>query len=133
MGRTGYLVPEIIEKNLRNGEKTGKELKKLVYNELGLHIPKHFQKTFDQSLINLLEGEKIKIVGYDKSCDNRKVKQAFKSDTIIFDSSKRLTRPDINDTLNKMNTDNDAYQKIRFLFKSRLKDYNDIEKKDGTT
>ena len=129
MGRKGYLIPEIIEINLITGEKTGKDLKKLVNNELGFDIPMHFQKSFDHGLIKLLEEEKIKIIGYDKSCDDRKVKQAFKSDTIIFDSSKRFTRPDINDTLNKMNIDNDAYQKIRFLFKSRLNDYNEIEKK----
>jgi len=128
MGRKGYLVPEIIKKILIDGEKSGKELMKLVYNELGFDIPKNFQKTYDQALIKLLEEESIKIVGYDPSCDNRKVKQAFKSDTLIFDSSKRLTRPDINDRLKKMNIDNDAYQKIRFLFKSRLKDFNNIEK-----
>ena len=120
IGRKGYLIPEIIEKKLVNGEKSGKELKSLVYNELGYDSPKHFQKSFDHALIKILEEEKIKIVGYDKSCDARKVKQAFKSDTIIFDSSKRLTRPDINDTLNKMNIDNDSYQKIN-LFKYKLK------------
>jgi hypothetical protein len=36
--------------------------------------------------------KKIKITGYDPSQDIRKTKQAFKSDTFIFDSSSRLTR-----------------------------------------
>lgn len=128
MGRNGYMIPEIIKKLLLKGQKSGKELKELVSVELGDNIPKDFKKTFNQALIKLLGEEEIKIVGYDSSFDKRKVKQAFISDPIIFDSSNRLTRPDINDLLIKMNTDNEAYQKIRFKFKSKLKDFNNFEK-----
>ena len=128
MGRKGYMIPEMVKKLLCKGQKSGKELKELVSIELDHNVPKDFKKTFTQALIKLLDDDKIKIIGYDSSFDKRKVKQAFILDPVIFDSSKRLTRPDINDLLIKMNTDNEAYQKIRFLFISKLKDFDDIEK-----
>lgn len=90
-------------------------------NELDINRPMHPKKAFDRSLIMLLENEKIKIVGYDPSKDKRKVKQAFKSEPLIFDSSERLTRPEIQNLLNVMEDDDEAYQRIRERFKCRIK------------
>lgn len=121
-GRTGYQMGEIIQKELNEGVKTGKELRRLVIEKLGSDSPKHFDKAYDGALIKLLEGEDIKIVGYDPSKDFRKTKQAFKSDPLVFDSSNRLTRPDIQNLLKEFTTSNKAYQQIRTLFKVKLEE-----------
>jgi hypothetical protein len=113
---------DLIEKELKNGVNTGKKLKTIVINKLNSKIPKNFQKAYDYALIKLLEDEKIKIVGYDPSLDHRKTKQAFKSDPIIFDSSSRLTRPDIQKLLEEMYSNNESYQRVRELFKGKLGD-----------
>lgn len=122
LGRKGYQIDNLIEKNLIKGVKNGKELKINVLESLGKEVPKHFQKAYDRSLIKLLEKEKIKIVGYEPSVDFRRTKQAFKSDPLVFDSSKRLTRPDILKQLNNLTKNNKAYQNIRSLFKDKMED-----------
>lgn len=130
MGRKGYNLRRLIKKELKHAPKSGKELKNVIMEELGDNYPEHVDKTFNEALIKLLENEDIKIVDYNPLEDNRKPKskQNFKSDPLVFDSTERLTRPKIQDQLMKMDTNDDAYQKIRFLFKTRLKDFNDIEK-----
>ena len=122
MGRKGYQMGDWIEKELENGVKTGKELYKLVIKDLGTNIPKHPQKAYDRILIKFLEEKKIKIVGYDPSMDSRKSKQAFKSDPLVFDSSNRLTRPDIQNLLKEFTVNNKAYQQVRSLFKVKLRE-----------
>ncbi|EKF86840.1 hypothetical protein [Methanobacterium formicicum] len=122
LGRTGYQIDNLIEKELIKGVKSGKELKNKVLDSLGKEVPKHFQKAYDRSLIKLLEKEKIMIVSYDPSMDSRRTKQAFKSDPLVFDSSKRLTRPDILELLKNLTKSNRAYQNIRSLFKNKLED-----------
>ena len=122
MGRKGYQIDEKIKLILINGPKSGKELKNLVKEELGQKLPSKFEKTFDEALIKLLEQEKVKIISYNSSSDDRKVKQAFKSDPLVFDSLKRLTRPDIKNKLDKMEKDNSSYQDIRGLFKKRFEE-----------
>lgn len=92
----------------------------IVTKELNTNTPKYPKKAFDRSLIKLLENEKIKIIGYDPSKDGRTVKQAFKSETLIFDSSERLTRPKIQNLLNKMEDNDEAYQRIRERFKDKM-------------
>lgn len=125
-GRTGYQIGELIKKELNEGVKTGKELRRLIIEKLGSDSPKHFDKAYDGALIKLLEGEDIKIVGYDPSMDFRKTKQAFKSGPLVFDSSNRLTRPDIQNLLKEFTTSNKAYQQIRSLFKVKLEELKTI-------
>ncbi|WP_048190510.1 hypothetical protein [Methanobacterium sp. SMA-27] len=123
-GAKGYEIGNIIKKNLKNNVKSGKELYESVIKELGINVPIHLRKSYDRNLIMLLEKEKIKIIGYDPSKDKRKVKQAFNSDPLIFDSSERLTRPEIQKLLNVMESDDEAYQRIRERFKDRMKNLN---------
>lgn len=127
MGRKGYEIPKMIENELMNGPKSGNELKKIIIEKLEDKYPRYPNKTFDEGLIKLLEEEKIKIVGYDSKKDYRKSKQNFKSDPLILDSSKRITRPKIKKLLLQMNEDDESYQKIREHFKARLKDFDNIQ------
>lgn len=128
MGAKGYEIDRIIIKILKNGQKSGKELQSSVKKELSLKFPLNFKKTFDQALIKLVECEDVKIVGYDPSADDRKAKQSFKSDPIVFDLSERLTRPKIQNQLNEMYKNDEAYQAIKKLFKKRLIELSAFEK-----
>lgn len=128
MGRKGYEIDERIKKILKKGTKTGKDLQNDIKKELNTNLPKQFEKTFNQALIKLVEAGDVKIVGYDSSKDNRKFKQSFSSDPLIFDSSKRLTRPQIQKLLNELYTNDEAYQSIKKLFKERVIELGDFEK-----
>ncbi|CEL23993.1 hypothetical protein [Methanobacterium formicicum] len=129
MGRKGFQIPDLILKELSTSQKSGKLLKDKVKEELYLNPPSNFTKAFNRALIKLIESEEIKIVDYDSSKDKRKNKQAFNPDPIVFDSSKRLTRPNINELLKNMETNNDAYYKIKRLFKHKQTELEELYKK----
>jgi hypothetical protein len=123
MGRKGYEYDKYILEalNLAKTRMSGKEL----LNYVLIHAtgePRYPKKTFDEALIKLLENEDIKVVGYKPEDDVRDKKQAFKSAPVLFDSSKRLTRPEIQKSVLNMYENEEDYQKIKFLFQKRRKD-----------
>lgn len=132
MGAKGFGMCEIIKSALEREQepKTGQELKDIVKNELNSkhNYPKEFMKGFNGALLKLLEASDIKLVGYSPSVDKRTTKQAFKSEPLIFDLSKRSTRPDIQEKLNNIYKDNEAYQYIREKFKKRASELRSFEK-----
>lgn len=130
MGRKGFEYDKYIKIALNEAKTplSGGELKEYV----GKHAPGkplHPQKTFDEALIKMLERGDIKIVGYRPSEDTRNAKQSFKSAPFLFDSSKRLTRPEIQKSVLNMYESEEEYEKVKNIFNKRVKELLNIHQR----
>ena len=95
MSRTGHGITEIIKKELKNGEKTGGDLRVTILNKKN---PKktevrNIQRAYKRALNKLLETEEIEVIGYKKT---GKVRQAFDEQSILFQLSKIKSPEEIN-------------------------------------
>lgn len=136
MGRTGYGIDNMIIDELKNGEKTGKELEIAIVNKVRKVTEQKYEdvrKNFYYALNKLLENKNDKqldIIGY-KSIES--INHSFKPDGIIFNLVK-LEETEINSLLVEMESSESkkakvAKKKIEKIFEKRYKEYEKNELK----
>ncbi|MBI5680514.1 MAG: hypothetical protein HZC47_06465 [Methanobacterium sp.] len=117
-------LDEPILKVLEKGALTGKELKKEAINKLpNIKRPEDKKKTFDESIMRLMDKDKVHIIGYEPKPKGTR-RQNLKSDYLIFSLMK--TDPlEILHIFNKMSSDNlenakIAKNELKKLFSGRI-------------
>ncbi|BDZ67932.1 hypothetical protein [Methanobacterium ferruginis] len=125
MGRKGHEINEKIQNKLNDNtiiELTYKKLYDSVKNEYFKDLDHNkYKYSFIRHLNGFLNSGEIEITGYVVD-ENRKKEQSFIPDHILLKWNERKTRPEIQNLLNKMADDNEAYKTIRDKFRDRVGD-----------